>query len=148
MCVYYNSRRFTLSGQLTTLLWPLRPTGGTVSERCCISVVVQRCGRMPDGWVMMRLMQVWECNETHDILSLFSYSYVASIFFFYTTAASSSSCTKYLVLQSAAVYSMYTTSSACGDPAHCSMIWLGWIMVMLLHQVCLCNDNIDIAILS
>ena len=40
--VYYNLHvRLTLRGQLTTLLGPLRPTGGTVSERCCISVVVQ-----------------------------------------------------------------------------------------------------------
>ena len=45
-------------GQLTTLLGPLRPTGGTVSERCCISVVLQQYGQMPDGWIMMRLIQV------------------------------------------------------------------------------------------
>ena len=50
--------RFTLRGQLSTLLGPLRPTGGSVSERYCISVVAQRYGQMSDGWVMMRLMQV------------------------------------------------------------------------------------------
>ena len=58
-CAYNIIRvRFTMRDQLTTLLWPLRPTGGTVSERCCMSVVVQRYGRMPAGWVTMRLMQV------------------------------------------------------------------------------------------
>ena len=71
-------------GQLTTLLGPLRPTGGTVSERCCISVL-QQYGQVPDRWVMMRLMQVRECNKTHDH-RFFSYD---------TAAASSSSCTRY-----------------------------------------------------
>ena len=45
-------------GPLTTLLGPLHPTGGMVSERCCISVVVQQYSQMPDGWIMMRLIQV------------------------------------------------------------------------------------------
>ena len=38
-------------GQLTTLLGPLRPTGGTVSERCRITVGVQQYGQMSDGWI-------------------------------------------------------------------------------------------------
>ena len=45
-------------GPLTTLLGPLRPIDGTVSERGCISVVVQRYGQMPDGWIMTMLMHI------------------------------------------------------------------------------------------
>ena len=43
--------------QLRTLLGPLRPTGGIVSKRCCISVVVQQYAQVPDRWIVMRLVQ-------------------------------------------------------------------------------------------
>ena len=45
-------------GQLTTMLGLLHPSGGTVSVRCCVSVVAQQYGMMADGCIMMRLIEV------------------------------------------------------------------------------------------
>ena len=85
--------QFTLRGQLTTLLGPLRPNGGKISERCCISVVVTRYGRMLDGWVMGSESAM---NRTisHHYCLIRTYTYLRFLCYD-TTATSSSSCTRY-----------------------------------------------------
>lgn len=54
-------------------------------------------GQMLDGW--MTLMQVFDCNGTHHLPSIFSYSYLRSLHIFsYDITAARSSCTRYYIV--------------------------------------------------